>query len=414
MNMKWRLPLAAALAASMVVTLGGCSGSNQPASEKNVTLALVAAGDTLTAYNAEVKRFNESQKGIHLAINTYPSGDAYNQALTGQVAGGSAPDIFLLDTGNQTDTFAKAGAIKPLDDLIKTAGIDVSSFAPNLVASGKYNGKLYAVPKDYSTTALFYHKSDLQAAGATPPTSWSELRAAAKAMTKNGRFGLGMYPQINYFLAWIQAFGGNFVDSSGKISNFVNPGHVAAIQEMLSLFITDKSAATPQMTGASWDGEMFAKNQVGMVFGGTWIPGGISGTAKDDVGVLALPNNTMAGSVLYAAGWTIYAKSKNPDAAAQVIKFLTSDNELVAAHNAGIILIPPKASALKELTATGGDPVLTIAEQTAQQGVPFGLLDPKFVDKYNGMLASLVAGNNASESTVTDALNSLASQLNLK
>ena len=417
MPQKWKGWLAAALAPAVVVSLGACGGSNGTSSNtgpKVVTLALVAAGDTLNAYNAEVGRFNTSQKDVHLTLRTYPSGDAYNQALTGQVAGGAAPDVFLLDTGNQTATFANAGAIKPLDDLTKSAGIDIPSFYPNLVSSGKVNGKLYAIPKDYSTTALFYHKSMFKAAGLTPPTTWAELRSDAKQLTTGGRHGLGMYSQINYFLAWIQAFGGNFAKPNGTISDFGNSGHIKAIEELLSLFITDKSAATPQMTGASWDGEMFAKNQVAMVFGGTWIPGGITGSAKDDVGVVALPKDKTTGSVLYAAGWAISSKSKNPASAAQVIKFLTSDKELVAAHTAGVILIPPKPSALKALTDAGNDPVLTIAQETATQGVPFGLLDPKFVDKYNGMLGTLVAGSNASTSGVTAAVDNLAAQLNLK
>jgi len=151
-----------------------------------------------------------------------------------------------------------------------------------------------------------------------------------------------------------------------------------------------------------------------MVFGGTWIPGGITGSAKDDVGVVALPKDKTTGSVLYATGWAISSKSKNPASAAQVIKFLTSDKELVAAHKAGVILIPPKPSALKALTDAGNDPVLTIAQETATQGVPFGLLDPKFVDKYNGMLGTLVAGSNPSTSGVTAAVDNLAAQLNLK
>lgn len=416
MKHKKRTKVGVAVALSIFASASGInvlSAAASSAKPKVITLALVAAGDTFNAYNLQVQRFNTSQKAIYLTIRTYSSGDSYNQAIAGQVAGGAAPDIFSLDSGNQTKTYAKAKVLKPLEGLAKTAGISVSAFAPNLIAASTVNGHLYAIPKDYSTTALFYHKSMFKAAGLNPPISWTDLRNDAKALSTGGVYGLGMNPQINYFLAWIQAFGGNFVNANGSIKNFNNANHVKAIQQLLTMFITDKSAATPQMTGAGWDGEMFAKKQVAMVFGGTWIPGGITGADASDVGVVALPTGVTSGAVQYAAGWVVSAKSKNPAVALQVIKFLTSDNELIAAHKAGIILIPPKASALAKLSATGKDALLLIARKTAKQGIPFGLLDTKFVDQYNGMLASLVAGNDASAGAITSALSNLASQLNL-
>src|SRR5690606_37003807 len=222
------------------------------------------------------------------------------------------------------------------------AGVDMATFDQALVAGSTVDGKLYAVPKDYSTTALFYRKSLLAAAGVEPPTTWEELRTAAKALTVEGRYGLGMFPQINYFLAWIQAAGGNFVTESG-LADIANPGHLEAVEFLLQLFNEDKSAASPQMTGAGWDGEMLAKQQVAMVFGGTWIPGGVPAEEQEDIGVVAFPPNEQPGSVLYAAGWAVSATSAHPEAAAKVIAFLTSDAELITAHDDGIVLIPPKA-----------------------------------------------------------------------
>jgi multiple sugar transport system substrate-binding protein len=414
--MLYRKPIVIASSAVIAMSLAACSsaepGSNTsssastPTEPVSVELAIVAAGETPRAYQDEVARFNASHDDVTLSLRTYPSGDAYNQALLGQAAGGTAPDIFLLDSGEQTRTFADAKAIIPLDDVVAAAGIDMGAFTASLVDASTIDGSLYAVPKDYSTTALFYHKSMLEAAGVTPPTSLAELPAAAKALTTADHFGLGMYPQINYFLAWIQADGGGFVSPDG-IANVDNAGHVKALSTLRTMFVDDKSAASPQMTGAGWDGEMFAKKQVAMVFGGSWIPGGVPPEDADDVGVVAFPTDVQAGSVLYSAGWVVSASSKHPDAAAEVIAFLTSDEELITAHDAGIILLPPKASVLDALAARGDDPILEVAQKGAATGVPFGLLSADEVDTYNKLLEAMVSGGVSAADTAAAAAKGL-------
>lgn len=384
----------------------GSSSSSEASTPKqeshvDVSMAIVAAGETPTAYTDEVKRFNQSHPNITLSLQTYPSGDAYNQALLGQVAGGAAPDVFLLDLGTQMQQFVDAKAILPMSGPAEQAGIDMGAFDQNLTAAATIGGQLYAVPKDYSTTVLTYRKSALAAAGVQPPTTWADLRTAAKKLTKNGQYGLGMYPQINYLLAWIDAFGGNFATANG-ISNFDNPDHVRALDEFLAMFNKDKSIATPQMTGASWDGEMLAKRQVAMVFGGSWVSGGVPAADASDIGEVTLPPEKQNGSVLYATGWVISAGSRHPDAAAEVIKFLTSDEELIEAHKAGIILLPPKASALDTLLSQNDDPLLKIAQSNAENGVPFGWLTSEQVDAYNGMLSQLTSsGTTSSQSAIT-------------
>jgi len=405
-----RRRMAALIGAGLTLTLAACSGASGPtasttgnAEHSTVTLALVAAGETPTAYKDEVTRFNQSHPGITLQLRTYPSGDAYNQALLGQVAGGAAPDIFLLDEGTQMKQFVDAKAIIPIADDAKGAGIDLGTFDKNLVDAATIDGTLFAVPKDYSTTVLTYRKSAFAAAGLQLPTTWDQLRADAKALTKDGRYGLGMYPQINYLLASIDAFGGNFVSAHG-ISNFDNSDHVRAVDFFLSMFSKDKSIATPQMTGASWDGEMLAKKQVAMVFGGSWVSGGVPADQASDIGMVALPADKQAGSVLYATGWVISSASKNPSAAATVISFLTSDQELVTAHTAGIILLPPKASVLATLAAQNNDPLLKIAQESAAKGVPFGGLTAEQVDAYNAMLSDLTSKGATSSQDAISAL----------
>ena len=53
---------------------------------------------------------------------------------------------------------------------------------PVFIELGKYNGKLYALPKTYETLGLFYNKTLFDANGWTPPKTIAELETLADAM----------------------------------------------------------------------------------------------------------------------------------------------------------------------------------------------------------------------------------------
>ncbi|HDH25451.1 MAG TPA: sugar ABC transporter substrate-binding protein [Actinobacteria bacterium] len=369
----------------------------------SIQLAIEASGDTPLAYQDQIDRFNESHKDVQVELRTYTGGDAYNQAILGQVAGGVAPDVFLVDGGVRTKEFATSDAIAPLTDLAKAAGLDLDSFKPSLLKAFTVDGKLYGIPKDYNTTALFYHKDLLEQAGIEPPKTWDDLRAAAQKLTSGDTVGFGMYPQINYFLAFIEAAGGSFVSADGVVGDLSNAGHKEALAFMQDLF-TSGYALSPQMAGAGWDGEMFANKQVAMVYGGTWIPGAVlGGDPSLQIGAVPLPPKVQPGSVLYTAGWVISAKSEHPDAAMELISFLTSDEELLKGREAGIIGLPPTESALQAVVdANPDDPTLAVARKAADYGVPFGWLQPKFVDTYNKAFGELVQKKGMTPSEMID------------
>ncbi|MCG2791012.1 MAG: extracellular solute-binding protein [Actinomycetia bacterium] len=375
-----------------------------------IQLALWAAGDIPAEYQKQVDRFNSQQDKIKVDIATFSSGDAYNQALIGQIAAGVAPDVFLIDGGIQIMQFAEADAILALDELVEMQGLDITNFQESLIAGSKMDGKLFGIPKDYNTTALFYHEDLFEEAGVEPPENWDDLREAAKTLTNEDHFGFGITPQINYYLPFIESAGAHFVSEEGiDTENFVTKEHIEAIDYLLTLFTRDKSAASPQMVAAGWDGEMFGNKQVAMLFGGTWIPGSVlSQNADLKVGVTPLPVKNEEASVLYTASWVISSKSEYPEAAMELISFLTSDEELVLGYQAGIDGLPSTETGMQKLIEENqSDKFLEVYAEVVKNGTPWGWLAPTFVDKYNEMLEVLLSNPNPEEEDISKALNDL-------
>ena len=76
---------------------------------------------------------------------------------------------------------AHAGQLLALDDYAAKLGWN-ERILPVLLALGRYNGKLYALPKTYETLGLFYNKTLFDANGWSAPKTIAELETLADAM----------------------------------------------------------------------------------------------------------------------------------------------------------------------------------------------------------------------------------------
>jgi len=397
-----------AVAVALVPAVASAQSAQSPVT---ITMAIQAAGKSSTALQKAVDAFNAANPGITVKPSFYGTQDAYNQALQAKIAAGIAPDVFWVDAP-LVSQYVKYGAVRPLDDLASQAGFPLDSFIPALVDAFKVDGKLYAIPKDFNVSVLVYNKKMLDAANVAPPKTWAELKAAAQKLTHNGVWGFGMYPQINYFYPFIASNGGQFVTQSG-ISNFLSSGQTEALQFFASLF-KDKVAVTPQMVGASWDGDMFAKGQVAMVYGGSWLPMSVGGNLEVGVAPVPVPaagDTPMSWS--YTAGWGVSSKSQHPEAAMKFISYMESPEQLVAGFNQGFDGLPPTTNGAQALATANPAiaPDLKVYQDVAAHSVSFGWAPPSFVTAYNSMLQSLAS--NPSQD-VSKLLSTFARDQNLK
>jgi len=59
-----------------------------------------------------------------------------------------------------------------------------------VISECTYQGKQYCYPIGTNSVGLFYNKAMLKAAGLQPPTTWDELAADAKKLTKPPVYGM--------------------------------------------------------------------------------------------------------------------------------------------------------------------------------------------------------------------------------
>jgi len=146
-----------------------------------------------------VDRFNQSQSEVEVKV--IPTGELSSK-LMAAVAGGSAPDVVLIDRF-MTCEFAANGALTPLDSLIARDKLDADTFFPPTWQEARWLGKQYAIPTNTDSRALLYLRSTLEAAGIdseNPPATWDELRTVSAKLTR--RESDGRLSRVGYVPNW--------------------------------------------------------------------------------------------------------------------------------------------------------------------------------------------------------------------
>lgn len=263
-----------------------------------------------------VADFNSSHPDIQVEYRSVPWNNWY-QTFQTAVSSGSAPDL-STGAGYQAVQLYKQGAISPLDDLIAsmTSDGDIKNFAPGTVDVLRYDSHYVALPWGLDIRVWYYRPSLLKAAGVAVPTTWDEFRAAAKTLTKDGKFGVvasGDTGGSHYLYAAMLNNGGGMFDKDGKLAFTSNPRNVEAIS-WLSDLVKDGSV-NPGSAGFSSDDKVasFFKGDDAFMLD---TPGVYNSSAapKDDVAVLPPlkgPHGDM-GTVFWVNNIMMYQQTQHP------------------------------------------------------------------------------------------------------
>ncbi len=293
-----------------------------------------------------VKVFNEKHAGeIKLVYEPIP-GD-YRVKLTAMLSAGNAPDIFYLDV-NWAEEFFSKGVIEPLDFYIKMYKLDLNDFYPSLLNAFKYKGKIYGLPKDFSTLALFYNKKMFDEAGIPYPDSswtWYDLLWAAAKLTRDtdgdGKvdvWGLALYPNaLNRVIPFILQAGGKVVNEDLS-TGLGDPKSIKGISFYFDLHNRWKVAVSPADVGAGWLGDAFGKQKVAMVMSGPWMLGFLKENFPEvEFGVSEMPHDVKRATMVYTVCYAIPKTSKHKKEAFIALKFLVSEGMKIFTERLGVL-----------------------------------------------------------------------------
>jgi multiple sugar transport system substrate-binding protein len=329
----------------LAIILSACGGSSPSSpSNGNVTLTyMIWDKNQQPALQTMVNNFEKLHPNIKVTIDV-TAFDTYWTKLQTAATGGSLDDVFWMNAAN-FQLYAANGVIAPIDDNIKADNISLSNYPESLVKLYTYNGKHYALPKDFDTIGLWYNKTLFKAAGLSYPDStwtWQTLQDAAKKLTNpaKGVWGIAA-PMVDQegFYDTIPQNGGTVISSDEKVSGFDSPASIGGLQYWVDLIQKKYSPTQAQMTDTI-PLTLFESGKVAMMYGGSWdaIEFNNNSYTKANADVAVLPQGKVRATVIHGLGNVISANTQHPTEAWEFVKYLGSKDAADIEANSGTVI----------------------------------------------------------------------------
>ncbi|GGP72103.1 ABC transporter substrate-binding protein [Saccharothrix coeruleofusca] len=351
------------------------------------------------AVTALIARYQGAHPDVEVKRTAIPPAE-FRAKLDQAAASGAFPDVVAVDSPDLPRLVAQ-NAVADLTDRFQGWAVGEALLEP-VRESARHGGRFYGVPLRSETLALVYDREVL--AGAAPPRTWDDLRATAKALTRDGRAGLcfaGLPEEdlTSTFLAFLWQAGGDLdtVDDEAGVEA------LAFVDELVNV---DRSVPAAAL---GWDNAQVARefaagrcammvngprvvqvlNQAGMNWSVTALPSGAGGSA----------------SPLGGETWVIGKGSRHADAAWELLKSLAENRDNITEFGAGLGALPNRGDTVQDLAWQWDPNVAAFAAQMpeARPRNGYGTKYPQVSEAVWTMVQQVLKGDREPEEAAAEA-----------
>ncbi len=293
-----------------------------------------------------------------------PDPDDLNGRMLADFQAGTAPDV-VSGCCEFFPVWAQKGYLLDLRPYV-AAELDAATISDwdkaqyNAFFAG--DGRQFALPKYHGALALFYNKDLFDEASVPyPDGTWShdDYQEAMARLARDGDND-GFMDQWGSMadIAWdrlqvhANGWGGHFVDPNNpRRSMLARPETMAAFQWVRDRMWSDHTMASFLDVKNQETRQVFVEQQIAMVEDGSWALKDILENAQFRLGVAPFPAGPARRVTLATTdGYGIFAGTEYPDAAWELVKFLTG-KEYGRAMARDHLLQPARASLVDEWVA---------------------------------------------------------------
>lgn len=325
--------------------------------QDQVTLTLIdpwAATTFGDAHDAQIQRFMESHPNIRIERSAVNFND-FVQLLVQGAAAGELPDIALIDNPD-FHRFAALGVLADLTEHISAWG-EAELYYPGHWSSTVYEGVNYGVPCFSNCLAWWTNTEMKAAAGLETPTTWDELRTAAKALSSREHYGMAVSGRHTeegafQFLAFLWSAGSD-------LATLNDVGGQKALQLWVDL-VNEGSMSQGILGMGQWAvKDEFGNRRAAMMLNGPWnIPDMRASYPDVQWEVSAIPMDQQATSILGGENYGITRDSANVDAAWEYVAW-TQQPENYSTFIKELAMFPSRSDVAAD-PYWAEDPVLSV------------------------------------------------------
>lgn len=196
---------------ALALGLAGCGGGSSQGGSANLRMSWWGSQDSNKNQLAAIRQFQKEHRNFKIS-GEFSSYDDYWPRIATQVAGGSAPDLLLMDITHITE-YAGRGVMVALDQYVGHQ-LDLGGYDKGARTSATVNGKLYGVARGFTTPSLAFDTvtmSKLQIPIPGDVWTWDEYATLSADIAKAA--GPGFYGtedgggDMGWFTLWVRGRG---------------------------------------------------------------------------------------------------------------------------------------------------------------------------------------------------------------
>lgn len=296
-----------------------------------------------TDYEAVLDKFQELYPNVNLIIDYFSGSDVADEYLAGKAATNELPDV-VFDEAGKLPIYVRQGWVYPITEFVKNdpAYKDVD---PGLMETYTYCGEVYALPNSLTFQTMVLNNDILDELNLDhPELDWTledyeELLKAATNNTYSGTETLTFW--TDYGSALFAGVGEKWgydnktrqFNLTGSLLEAVKtmqklnalPGVVA--NTLHSTKDTSGETDYAKKFGSNTDSTAFNTGRVLLESSGTWKYASLDSTISYNWEMWTTPQDEKGRICLHADHSFMCATTKNPEAAFQLLRFLTYSPE---------------------------------------------------------------------------------------
>jgi multiple sugar transport system substrate-binding protein len=336
----------AVLVACLCALCVGCGGSDGGSSG---SIRFLVFGDPpeINAYRTLIDAFAKEEPEIDVQLVEASDRDDLLARLSTSLAGGSPPDLFLMNY-RFYGQFAARGVLEPLEPYVEESSeFELDDFFAEAVDAFRWDGEVTCLPQNISSLVVYFNRDLFERFGVEPPKngmSWNEFLDKARVLTRDERgqpvrgadpdlpqantapaeiYGLGVEPTIIRLAPFIWSNGGDVVDDEETPTRFTldTPQAREVIQGFFDLRTLHGVVPTDQEVESEDDEARFVNGRLAMLLSSRRSVPTFREAASFDWDIVSLPVFDEPAGILHSDAYCLTKASRAKDAAWRFVEF---------------------------------------------------------------------------------------------
>jgi multiple sugar transport system substrate-binding protein len=322
-----------------VLVLAGCGGDGggNGGGGGNVSgdVSFMVFGDPeeIQAYRNVIAAYENEHPDVNVKMSEASDRDDLIARLSTSFAGGTPPDLFLLNYRFYAQ-FAARGVLEPIEDRVDDSDVfQQEDFYKEAMDAFRFHNTLTCLPQNISSLVVYYNKDLFQKAGVAAPKEgwkWDDMVAAAKKLTKDSNgdgkaevYGLGIEASLIRIAPFVWSAGGELVDDDENPTHFTldTPEAEVALERFLQLHVVEKVTPSDEEVQAEDDETRFQNGRMAMVLSSRRSTPTFRTIQNFDWDVSALPQHEQQAGILHSDAYCLTKASDAKDAAWSFMEF---------------------------------------------------------------------------------------------